>query len=56
MTLCEARERAPGMMRKLPQFLTQFFQCLLSFLHDIEVCQPPHMLQSNDKSCLPSCF
>ena len=38
VTLCEAREKAPGMMRKLPQFLDQFFQCLLGFLHDIEVC------------------
>lgn len=37
LTLCEAREKAPGMMRKLPQFLDSFFQCLLTFLHDIEV-------------------
>ena len=39
LSLCEAREKAPGMMRKLPQFLDSFFQVLLGFLHDIEV--PP---------------
>ncbi|KAK9821719.1 hypothetical protein WJX81_003315 [Elliptochloris bilobata] len=36
VTLCEAREKAPGMMRKLPQFIGRFFQSLLSFLLDIE--------------------
>lgn len=41
VTLCEAREKAPGMMRKLPQFLSQFFQCLLGFLHDIEARTAP---------------
>ncbi|KAK9810031.1 hypothetical protein WJX72_003666 [[Myrmecia] bisecta] len=36
VTLCEAREKAPGMMRKLPQFIGRLFQCLLGFLLDIE--------------------
>lgn len=36
VTLCEAREKAPGMMRKLPQFIGRLFQALLSFLLDIE--------------------
>ena len=39
ITLCEAREKAPGMMRKLPQFIGRFFQILLAFLLDIEVRQ-----------------
>lgn len=37
VTLCEAREKAPGMMRKLPQFLDRLFKCLLTFLLDLEV-------------------
>ena len=37
VTLCEAREKAPGMMRKLPQQLARLFQCLVFFLLDIEV-------------------
>lgn len=37
VTLCEAREKAPGMMRKLPQIIGRLFQCLMSFLLDIEV-------------------
>ena len=37
ITLCEAREKAPGMMRKLPNFLGAFFDCLMGFLMDIEV-------------------
>lgn len=37
VTLCEAREKAPGMMRKLPQFLDRLFKCLLAFLLDLEV-------------------
>lgn len=37
VTLCEAREKAPGMMRKLPEFIGRLFQCLLNFLLDIEV-------------------
>lgn len=49
LTLCEAREKAPGMMRKLPQFLDSFFQCLLAFLHDIEVLHL--VLQTGLKAC-----
>lgn len=37
VTLCEAREKAPGMMRKLPQFLDRLFKCLLTLLLDVEV-------------------
>lgn len=36
VTLCEAREKAPGMMRKLPQFADRLFKCLVSFLLDVE--------------------
>ncbi|KAL4452685.1 hypothetical protein ABPG75_008347 [Micractinium tetrahymenae] len=36
VTLCEAREKAPGMMRKLPQFADRLFKCLVGFLLDIE--------------------
>ncbi len=37
VTLCEAREKAPGMMRKLPAFVERLFRCLVAFLLDIEV-------------------
>ncbi len=37
VTLCEAREKAPGMMRKLPDFAARLFSVLLEFLLDIEV-------------------
>ena len=36
VTLCEAREKAPGMMRKLPQLVQQLFNCCVSFLLEIE--------------------
>jgi hypothetical protein len=36
VTLCEAREKAPGMMRKLPNFVQRLFNCCLTFLFDIE--------------------
>ena len=35
--LCEAREKAPGMMRKLPQYISQLFSCMLLFLLDVTV-------------------
>jgi hypothetical protein len=41
VTLCEAREKAPGMMRKLPQINQRLFQCLMGFLLDIEVPPSP---------------
>ena len=43
VVLCEAREKAPGMMRKLPTFSQSIFQIMLNFLLDIEVrgsCEP----------------
>ena len=36
ITLAEARERAPGMMRKLPQFISRLFATLMKMLLDIE--------------------
>ncbi|KAL1823075.1 hypothetical protein ACET3Z_009853 [Daucus carota] len=36
ITLAEARERAPGMMRKLPQFIRGLFEILMQMLLDIE--------------------
>lgn len=38
VTLCEARDKAPGMMRKLPAYVGRLFECLVSFLFDVEVC------------------
>jgi hypothetical protein len=37
VTLCEAREKAPGMMRKLPNFVPSLFETMLLFLLDVEV-------------------
>lgn len=42
VTLCEAREKAPGMMRKLPNFVERLFKCLISFLLDIEDVEAWH--------------
>ncbi|KAK6937001.1 Importin repeat 4 [Dillenia turbinata] len=36
VTLAEARERAPGMMRKLPQFISRLFAILMKMLLDVE--------------------
>lgn len=36
ITLAEARERAPGMMRKLPQFISRLFSILMKMLLDVE--------------------
>ena len=36
ITLAEARDKAPGMMRKLPDFAPRLFQSCVSFLLDIE--------------------
>ena len=36
VTLAEAREQAPGMMRRLPDLVDRLFMCLLGFLLDIE--------------------
>jgi hypothetical protein len=37
VTLCEAREQAPGMMRKIPQLNHRLFMCLMNYLLDVEV-------------------
>ncbi|KAF5839603.1 armadillo-type protein [Dunaliella salina] len=36
VTLCEARDKAPGMMRKLPNFTPSLFETLMLFLLDVE--------------------
>jgi len=36
VTLTEARDRAPGMMRKLPNFVPRLFTALCTFLLDVE--------------------
>lgn len=36
VTLCEARDKAPGMMRKLPDFVPTLFSALMGFLLDVE--------------------
>jgi len=36
VTLCEARDKAPGMMRKLPAFPAKLFEVLMVFLLDVE--------------------
>ncbi len=36
VTMCEAREKAPGMMRKLPQFADKVYEALMLFLLDME--------------------
>ena len=42
VTLAEAREKAPGMMRKLPQFMGKLFHNLMVFLLDVEDEQEWH--------------
>lgn len=42
ITLCEARDKAPGMMRKLPSFSESIFQIMMSFLLDIEDVEEWH--------------
>jgi hypothetical protein len=51
VTLCEAREKAPGMMRKLPQINQRLFQCLMGFLLDIEVPPPLSSLSPSSALC-----
>jgi len=36
VTLCEARDKAPGMMRKLPNFAGSLFETCMLFLLDVE--------------------
>ncbi|KAB2607538.1 importin-5-like [Pyrus ussuriensis x Pyrus communis] len=49
ITLAEARERAPGMMRKLPQFISRLFSILMKMLLDIEDEPAWHAAESEDE-------
>ncbi|XP_076913708.1 uncharacterized protein LOC143572424 isoform X1 [Bidens hawaiensis] len=49
ITLAEARERAPGMMRKLPQFISRLFGILLQMLLDIEDEPAWHTAENEDE-------
>ncbi|KAJ0941466.1 putative TOG domain, importin beta family [Helianthus annuus] len=49
ITLAEARERAPGMMRKLPQFISRLFGILLRMLLDIEDEPVWHTAENEDE-------
>ncbi|KAJ8760124.1 hypothetical protein K2173_010980 [Erythroxylum novogranatense] len=49
ITLAEARERAPGMMRKLPQFISRLFAILMRMLLDIEEDPAWHSAETEDE-------
>lgn len=49
ITLAEARERAPGMMRKLPQFIGRLFVILMKMLLDIEDDPQWHFAESEEE-------
>ncbi|GFY98998.1 ARM repeat superfamily protein [Actinidia rufa] len=49
ITLAEARERAPGMMRKLPQFISKLLAILMKMLLDIEDATAWHSAESEDE-------
>ncbi|KAK9664646.1 hypothetical protein RND81_14G058200 [Saponaria officinalis] len=49
ITLAEARERAPGMMRKLPQFIQRLFGILIKLLLDIEDDPVWHTADTEDE-------
>uniref|UniRef100_A0A1D1XN17 Importin-5 n=1 Tax=Anthurium amnicola TaxID=1678845 RepID=A0A1D1XN17_9ARAE len=49
ITLAEARERAPGMMRRLPQFVGRLFAVLMKMLLDVEDDQAWHTAESEDE-------
>ncbi|KAF2288199.1 hypothetical protein GH714_004942 [Hevea brasiliensis] len=49
ITLAEARERAPGMMRKFPQFVHSLFMVLMKMLLDIEDDPVWHSAESEDE-------
>ena len=49
ITLAEARERAPGMMRKLPQFIRRLFVILLNMLLDVEDDPTWHSAETEDE-------
>ncbi|GAB2222582.1 hypothetical protein Droror1_Dr00016701 [Drosera rotundifolia] len=49
VTLAEARERAPGMMRKLPQFISRLFGVLMKMLEDVEDAAAWHSANVEDE-------
>lgn len=49
ITLAEARERAPGMMRKLPQFISRLFANLMEMLLDVEDDPAWHSAEAKDE-------
>jgi len=49
ITLSEARERAPGMMRKLPQFIGRLFAILVNLLLDVEDVSAWHTAETEDE-------
>ncbi|KAK9986830.1 hypothetical protein SO802_031781 [Lithocarpus litseifolius] len=49
ITLAEARERAPGMMRKLPQFIQRLFAVLMNMLLDVEDDPAWHNAEAEDE-------
>ncbi|PPR99748.1 hypothetical protein GOBAR_AA20918 [Gossypium barbadense] len=49
VTFAEARERAPGMTRKLPQFISRLFAILLRLLLDIEDDAAWHTAEVEDE-------
>ena len=49
ITLSEARERAPGMMRKLPQFIGRLFAILVNLLLNVEDVSAWHTAETEDE-------
>ncbi|GLT87421.1 hypothetical protein SLE2022_055060 [Rubroshorea leprosula] len=49
ITLAEARERAPGLMRKLPQFISKLFSLLMDMLLDVDDDPSWHGAESEDE-------
>lgn len=49
VSLAEARERAPGMMRKLPQFIRRLFSLLMNMLLDLEDDPVWHSAETEDE-------
>ena len=49
ITLAEARDRAPGMMRKLPQFVHRLFMVLMGMLLDIDDDPQWHGAETEDE-------
>jgi hypothetical protein len=48
VTLTEARDRAPGMMRKVPNFVQRLYNCLVTFLLDIEDDEDWHTAENEE--------